>query len=142
MAEALFPWEKHLATGKRLGRAAVRPANAVLPFPLAQEIGTRQYLWLRVCPTCQKRKLYQARQGTCSRSCGQSLRAWRCPRDERKMRAIHKLAVDARIRNREARLLAECEGLTAREAYRKGYERGYSSGHAAHRKGCRRLGAA
>lgn len=139
MADAVFPWELDRASGKRPGRAVRVPSNALLPYPVAQRIGTRQYLWLRRCPTCQRARVYLAQKATCGNSCGVALSHWRRPSQERRMREIHKLAMETRLRNQQTRLAREVEGLTPREAYTKGYERGYSSGHSARRKGTRRL---
>lgn len=139
MADAIFPWELDQASGKRQGRPARVPANALLPYPLAQRIDTRQYLWLRRCPTCQRARLYLAQKATCGNSCGVALSHWRRPSQERRMRELHKLAMATRLRNLEARRAREVEGLTSAEAYAKGYERGYATGNAARRKGTRRL---
>lgn len=139
VADAVFPWEMDLPSGKRLGRAARVPANALVPYPVAQRIGTRQYLWLRRCPTCQRARLYLAQKATCGNSCGVALSHWRRPSQERRMREMHKLAMETRLRNQRARVAREVEGLTSAEAYTKGYDRGYASGHSARRKGTRRL---
>lgn len=128
-AAPAFPW------GGRRRVDTTAPANALVPYPLAQMIATRQYLWLRRCPTCQKAKLYTAQKATCGNSCGVSLSHWRRPAQERRMREIHKLAMQTRLAQQQARIASQCAGLTPEQAYHLAYQRGYAAGHAAARKG-------
>lgn len=139
MADAVFPWELDRATGKRPGRAVRVPVNAILPYPVAQRIGTRQYLWLRRCPTCGRARLYLAQKATCSNSCGVAFSHWRRPHQERRMRELHRLAMQSRLRNQQARIADEVRGLTPDAIWRKAYDRGYAAGTSARRKGARRL---
>jgi hypothetical protein len=138
VAECVFPWETS-ATGKRQGRTVRVPPNAVVPYPLAQRIVGRQYLWLRVCPSCGRNKLFLATKATCGGSCGVALSHWRRPHQERRMRELHRLAMAVRLQRQQERMAREVEGLTPAQAYAKGYERGYATGHSARRKGTTRL---
>lgn len=139
MADAVFPWELDAPSGKRRGRPARVPANAVVPYPLAQRLDTRQYLWLRRCPTCGRARLYAAQKLTCGNSCGVAFSHWRRPHQERRMRELHKRALVVRLQRQQERMAREVAGLTPAEAYTKGYERGYATGHSARRKGTTRL---
>lgn len=142
MADAVFPWEKTRPSGKRLGPDAVVPPNALVPYPLAQDRRSRDYLWLRRCPACGKARLYRARAKTCSRKCGNSIgffRASKVRKLHRMLPKMHRLATQARIANMEARIAREVEGLTPLEAWKKAYDRGYAAGHAAGKRGYVRL---
>lgn len=142
MADAVFPWEKARPTGKRMGRAAVVPPGVLLPFPVAQEIRTRQYLWLRRCPACGRAKLYSARARTCSKSCGNTMghfRAERALKLRRMLPKMQRLATKARVANQERRIAARIAGRTPEEVYRLAYSLGYTAGHAAGRLGFNRL---
>jgi hypothetical protein len=135
-----FPWDRHTPRGCRIGRRPVAiPAGAVLPFPVAMTLRTRQYLWKRRCPQCRRVRVYLAQKTSCSMACGHAMSAWRRPHQDRKLRAIQKLAVRARLAKMEARIADRVQGLTAVEAYRLGYDTGYATGHAGARKGCTRL---
>lgn len=132
-APVTFPW------GGRARRAdTVAPANALVPYPVAQTL-RRQYLWLRRCPQCQKARLYRADQRTCSQACGNAFGHWRRPCQERRLRALQKLAAQAKVRHRQARIARECAGLTVLEAYTLAYRRGYAAGHLAGQTGARPL---
>jgi hypothetical protein len=141
VADALiFPWDRLTAQGRRVGRRpTVVPDNAVVPYPVAMTLGTRQYLWKRRCPQCRRVRVYLAQKTSCSTGCGHAMSAWRRPHQDRKLRAIQKLAVRARLAKMEARIADRVQGLTAVEAYRLGYDIGYATGHAGARKGCTRL---
>lgn len=142
MADAVFPWEKARPSGKRLGRAAVVPAGVLLPFPVAQDIRKRHYLWLRRCPACGRARLYTARSRTCSKSCGNTMghfRAEKALKLRRMLPKMHRLATQARVANQERRIAVRIAGKTPEEIYRLAYDLGYTSGHAAGRQGFDRL---
>lgn len=132
-AAVTFPWG-----GKARRSDTVVPANALVPYPVAQTL-RRQYLWLRRCPQCQKARLYRADQRTCSQTCGKAFSHWRRPQQEKRLRAIQVLSAQAKVRARDARIARECAGLTAVEAYALAYRRGYAAGHLAGTTGARPL---
>lgn len=115
-ARVSFPWER-----RRAGRGVV-PQNALVPYPVAQEIATRVYLWLRRCPVCQETRIMRARPATCSHACGQVRGHFKRP--EGFYRRLSTAGVAARAARREARIARMIHGLTAREAFDKGYQAG------------------
>jgi hypothetical protein len=128
-----FPW------GGRRRADTVTPANALLPYPVAQDIATGQYRWLRRCPACGKARIYKADKRTCGNSCGVAFSHWRRPGQDRRMRQLQKLAMQTRLRKQRERMAALCAGLTAEQAYALAYKRGYAAGNTAGRKGHRPL---
>lgn len=141
MADAVFPWETN-ASGKRPGRTAIVPPGVLVPFPVAQDLRKRTYLWLRRCPACGRTRAYPARSRTCSKSCGNVLghfRASRALKLRRMLPTMQRLAVRARLANAERRIAERIAGKTSTEIYKLAYALGYTSGHAAGRQGYNRL---
>jgi hypothetical protein len=150
MAKAVFPWET-AKSGKRLGRAVVVPKDAMVPFPVAQQIRwlpdadravrrtkgyTRgsHYEWARRCPACGRVRVFLAHQKTCSKPCGMVSATFRSSQVLALERRLPRMVAKAKAAKRaaaEARLAREVVGLTPEQAYRKAYRRGYSAGHQA-----------
>jgi hypothetical protein len=141
MAAAVFPWER--AGGpKRLGRAARVPDDAVVPFPVAQLLRNRQFLWARRCKGCGRVKVRLAQTRGCSRSCGNTLTYFDPARERAQRRHLAKIgamARKARARKADQQIARKVRGLSSIEAYRLAYERGYQAGHKAGREGHGRL---
>jgi hypothetical protein len=116
------------------------PPGALVPHPVAQEIRSRVYLWLRRCPVCQQPRLYRAERATCSHSCGQTRGHFKRPRQF--YRRLSAAGVAAREARREARILRAIAGLTPREVWAKAYDAGYQARDAQIRRAARRKVAA
>lgn len=140
MALAAFPWE--LAGTKRKGPAATVPPDAVVPFPVAQSLRNRQFLWARRCKLCGRVKVRLARGIGCTRKCGNALTYFDGTRDRKQRQHLARIgeqARTARARNAEKRIERRVRHLTPIEAYRLAYDRGYQAGHKAGRGGYERL---
>lgn len=102
------------------------PADAVVPYPVAQSLQDRtQFLYLRPCPVCREAKPMYAYRRTCSNACkGVLLAVTRSSDHIAKARAVanRNLAEAGELRDMQR---IQAEALSPVEAYRLGLRRSY-----------------
>lgn len=113
------------------------PADALLPYPVAQSLADRTvFWWLRRCPVCQQTKPMLARRATCGHNCkGVLIAIKRSPEHTAHMQRVSHAATRERTELADlAQLLGDVaeEDTTTRvlvvRAYRAGRKRGYRLG--------------
>jgi predicted nucleic acid-binding Zn ribbon protein len=105
------------------------PADALLPYPVAQDIKDRSVFWyLRRCPVCQQAKPMRSFRRSCSNNCkGVLISITRSPENTAKMAAVAHANTSKRAELRDCERIVS-EGLDPIAAYRLGRRRGYRLG--------------
>lgn len=106
------------------------PADALLPYPVAQSLRDRsQFWWLRPCPVCRQPRVMKAFTKTCGRNCGAVLIGInRSPAHVAAMQARGRASQVAAAIARDLAVIA-AQALDPIAAYRLGKRRGERSGY-------------
>lgn len=122
MAPVVFPW------GPLGGRPAVVPADARVPYPVAQTWPRREFLWWRPCKVCGCVRLMKARDRSCGRACGRVQATYTKERAgwnaAKWMAVCRKKSIVARRQRQAERVAPLVANLTPTQAYLKGYRNG------------------
>ncbi|HEY3499475.1 MAG TPA: hypothetical protein VGK73_32520 [Polyangiaceae bacterium] len=110
------------------------PADALLPYPVAQDIKDRSVFWyLRRCPVCQQAKPMRSFRRSCSNNCkGVLIAITRSTEHTAKMQAVAHANTSKRAEQRDLDALFARHPAVEREVivqcYRDGRRRGYRLG--------------